>query len=92
MPFNDTYVSREKYFTLGIDSETGGPYLSFPVDNGLVEYSEYYSIPKQYIDDPATHMQQILDFLKRARNHELDELLIMKPGRVRGAPIGNLTY
>jgi hypothetical protein len=87
MRFNDTYVSRDERFSVGIDLVTGGGYVSIPVSNGLVDYEEYYEIDPQtyarFLSDPAVASS----FAAECRRRERDELLIMPPGRNRGTPI-----
>ena len=84
--FVDEMVSRELRFSIGVETRTGRYYLSIPVANRMVDYEEYYEIDRsayeRYRDDPRS----AADFVKRCRNRELDELLILKPGRDRGVP------
>ncbi len=86
MKFNNLFVSREFFFALGIEEESGRCYLSIPVSNTLSDYEEYYEIDRatldRYLQDPAS----AADFLARCRNRELDELLFFKPGSDRGVP------
>lgn len=85
--FNDTYVSREDRFSLGLDMETGGYYASFPVTIGIIDYEEYYKLtPEQYEDFMRDHTAA-LNFVNSCRRHERDDLLIEKPGWNRGTPI-----
>ncbi|MGY4644881.1 hypothetical protein [Cellulomonas sp. URHB0016] len=85
--FEDTYVSREEWFTLGVDVVTGGFYASVPVRNRRVEYSEYYALSadeyRAYLADP----EAALPFVEACRRHEHDDRLLLAPGSDRGSPI-----
>ncbi len=57
--FTDTHVFRTEVFSLGIDNETGGFYLSTPISDALraVEFEAYYTISEAeyrlFAGDPA---------------------------------------
>lgn len=78
------YVSSSNHFALGVDLDTGRPYVSFPVGNALTDYEEYYRVtPSQYeefLADPAS----ALEFVDECRRRQHDDLLVLKPGRDRG--------
>ena len=86
MQFKILFVDREMRFSLGIEEESGRYFLAIPVSNTLTDYDEYYVIDaaafERYSSDPASAQ----DFLNRCRNREVDDLLILKPGRDRGWP------
>jgi len=86
MKARDQYYSRADRFSLGVDDESGRPYVSFPVTASSAEYEEYYELtPAQYADylaEPAT----ALDFVNECRRREHDDLLMQKPGWNRGIP------
>lgn len=86
MKFNHVYVCRPERFAVGIEEETGKYYVSFPVSNPYVDYSEYYEITRAQFDLFQTDLQAALIFVTACRQHEKDELLIVKPGRLRGVP------
>jgi hypothetical protein len=58
--FKDVFVSHEHRFSLGIDQETGGYYLSTPVSgiNRAAEWEAYFSITAaqyaRFRADPST--------------------------------------
>ncbi|MFI6433249.1 hypothetical protein [Rhodococcus oryzae] len=87
MRFNDTFFSRDERFSIGIDLETDGCYVSIPVSNGLVDYEEYYEIDREtyarFLSDPAVASS----FAAECRRRDRDELLIIRPGRNRGTPV-----
>ncbi len=41
MKFSDTFVSREDRYSIGAELDSGRPYVSIPVSNGVVDYEEY---------------------------------------------------
>lgn len=87
MNFEDSFFSREDYYSLGVETDSGRRYLSIPVSNGLVDYEEYYEISESqyrlFLADPPSAAQ----FADSCRRHEQDELLIQKPGSNRGTPV-----
>lgn len=84
MKFNDVFVSREDRFSIGVEEQSGRYYVSIPVSNGMVDYEEYYEIDKAQFGLYQADMQAALEFVKRCRNRESDDLLIVKPGKNRG--------
>jgi hypothetical protein len=84
MKFKDVAFSREKRFSLGIEEESGKYYVSIPVSNSLVDYEEYYEIDKEAFERYQADLLSALPFVERARRRELDDLLIVKPGKNRG--------
>jgi hypothetical protein len=84
MKFNDVFVNKAERFSIGVEEESGRYYVSFPVRNEFADYEEYYEIDRAQFE----HFQQdgaaALAFVTKCRNREKDELLIVKPGRLRG--------
>lgn len=80
------FVDRTLRFSLDVDDETGRTFVSFPVQNRMVEYEEHYVVDaatfETYVADPT----RAHDFVKRAKNRELDHLLLYPPGTDRGWP------
>jgi hypothetical protein len=85
--FEDNRVDREGLLSLGIDRESGEPYLSIPVANRMVDYEEYYRLSsaeyRAFEDDPA----QARVFADACRAHAHDDRLILQPGADRGTPL-----
>ncbi|MBO3746036.1 hypothetical protein J5X84_08165 [Streptosporangiaceae bacterium NEAU-GS5] len=85
MRFRDVVVNREERFSIGIEEESSRFYVSIPVSNPYVDYSEYYEI------DAATFERFIGDavaageFADRCRAREMDHVLLYQPGRLRGS-------
>lgn len=84
MRFNDSYFNKDERFSIGIEESSGKFYISIPVSNGMVDYEEYFEIDKNtfesYIENPGL----ALPFVILCRNREVDNLLIIQPGRDRG--------
>lgn len=84
MRFHDVLIVREARYTLGIDAETGGHFLSIPVANGLVDYEEYYRLnPEEYASftSDSTVARSFADACLR---REQDDRLIIQAGSDRG--------
>ena len=84
MIFDDTQINTGERFTIGIEEVSGKPYVSIPVSNRMVDYDEYYQIDRATYDLYLANSAAALEFVKRCRNREVDELLIFKPGIDRG--------
>jgi hypothetical protein len=85
--FTDTFVSREHLFSIGTEEASGKHYVSIPVSNGMVDYEAYYEIDGATFAQFSNDVEAALVFAGRCRGHEMDDLLIVKPGRIRGNPI-----
>ena len=86
MRMNCVYVDRVRRFSLDVDEESGRTFVSIPVRNQMVEYSEWYEVDAAtfsgYRDDPTLAH----DFVERCKRRELDHLLLFAPGTDRGLP------
>lgn len=87
MEFNDLLINREERFSLGQEKQSGKFYVSIPVSNGLVDYEEYYEIDGRQFELFQVDLKAALEFVKRCRSHQADDLLIMKPGKNRGIAV-----
>jgi len=86
----DTYVSRDERFSLGIDEDSGTPYLSFPVSSAAADYEEFYRLTGAQYEDFLASPARALPFLASARRRQRDDLLLQRPGWNRGTPMGPL--
>lgn len=84
MEFEDTYINKDHRFSLGKELESGKYYLSIPVSNQMVDYEEYYEIPKDIITQYPSNLNTILEIIDKCKKHKNDTALIIKPGRDRG--------
>lgn len=87
MKFKDLFFSKEKYFSVGVEEESGEYYISIPVSNKKADYEEYYRIDKNLFDQYQSDLSQ-LDFVAdECRKRLRDNDLIIEPGSDRGTPI-----
>lgn len=86
MKFNDVLVNKVERFSIGIEEASGRCYVSFPVRNEHAEYEEYYEIDRARFTQFQRDAAAALAFVTACRNRERDDLLIVKPGRLRGVP------
>ena len=77
MNFVDEMVSRELRFSIGVETRTGRHYLSIPVANRMADYEEYYEIDRSAYERYRAEPRSAADFIRRCRNRELDQLLIL---------------
>ena len=87
MRFQDRKVYEQQHFSIGFDTLSKTYYLSIPVSNGLVDYEEYYVIPQYWAEDSDRYLAELEAFAQRCRAHQVDDLLIQKPGSNRGTPV-----
>jgi hypothetical protein len=84
--FANEMVSHKLRFLIGVEARAGRHYLSIPVANRMADYEEYYEIDRSAYERYRADPRPAVAFVERCRNRELDELLILKPGRDRGVP------
>ncbi|MEZ0053315.1 hypothetical protein ABIA30_004344 [Mycobacterium sp. MAA66] len=87
MKFENTYMSREHRYWLGIEQDTGRPYAAIPVANGMIDYIESYWITDVQYREFLNDQSAALVFIEACRRREHDDLLILKPGTDRGTPV-----
>jgi hypothetical protein len=87
MAYNTVAVNTADRYMVGVEDKTGKYYVGFPVFNGLAEYTEYYEIDQPTFERYRADIESARDFVAACRRHEMDHLLIQKPGRIRGTPI-----
>jgi 2-succinyl-6-hydroxy-2,4-cyclohexadiene-1-carboxylate synthase len=85
-PFRLVHIDRVERFALEIDDHSGRTFVSIPVSNPYAEYEEWYEVDRATFDRFAADPALALPFVERARNRELDHLLLYLPGRLRGYP------
>ena len=86
MKFTDIKVNREKRFSIGIEEQSGKHYLSIPVSNPFIDYEEYYEISEANFKEFESDMRKALGFVQACKERTNDQLLIQKPGKLRGEP------
>ena len=80
------FVDRERRFALEIHRESGRTFVSFPVSNPYVDYTEWYEVDRATFDGFVADPASAHEFVEQAKNRELDHLLLLEPGRLRGEP------
>lgn len=84
--FKDTFIDKDERFSIGIDLSSGENYVSIPVSNRMVDYEEYYVIPKDLANNYDSNRDSILEIVRKCRAREYDDYLIIQPGSDRGIP------
>ncbi len=87
MKFENTYLSREHRFWLGIETESGGHFASIPVSNQMVDYVEAYRISEDEYNTFLADVNAAVAFVESCRRHEQDDRLFLQPGSDRGVPM-----
>jgi hypothetical protein len=87
MQINDTYLSREDRYAIGIESLSGRYYASIPVSNGIVDYDEYYELTMSQFDQFLEDREAAIEFIEACRLRQHDDLLLQPPGNNRGIPV-----
>jgi hypothetical protein len=87
MKFENTYVSREHRYALGVELESGCRYASIPVANQLVDYTETYKIGDHEYLSFSENPTRAMEFIESCRRREQDDRLFLRPGRDRGTPV-----
>ncbi|TDZ76262.1 hypothetical protein [Mycobacteroides salmoniphilum] len=87
MKFEDAYFSKVDRYSIGTETDSGRPYVSIPVSNGLVDYEEYYAVNTEQYQVFLRDSAAAVSFVETCRRHEHDDLLIQKPGTNRGTPV-----
>jgi hypothetical protein len=86
MKFENTYLSREHRFWLGIETESGTHFASIPVSNQMVDYVEAYKITEGEYNTFLADEGAAVAFVESCRRHEQDDRLFLRPGSDRGVP------
>lgn len=84
--FTTVHVDRDSRWALELDEPTGRTFVSIPVSNPYADYEEYYEVDRPTFDRFAAEPAQAREFVEKAKSRELDHLLLLPPGRLRGEP------
>ena len=63
MVYNDTFVSTEHRYSIGIESDSQRYYVSIPVSNGILDYEEYYQIDSAQYEACLADQKAAIDFV-----------------------------
>jgi hypothetical protein len=80
------YVDRAMRFSLDVDEASGRTFVSIPVSNRMVSYTESYEIDRETFDRFCADPTRAHELVEQARRRELDHLLLFQPGADRGWP------
>ena len=86
MKIENIFISRSERFSVGQEMESGRYCLSFPVYNGLVEYSEYYELTPDEFERFTNGKDDLRQLLSECKERLHDDRLMQQPGRKRGYP------
>jgi hypothetical protein len=86
MKFENTYLSKDHRYWLGIETESGTHFASIPVSNQMVDYVEAYKITDEEYSTFLADVDAAAAFVDSCRRHERDDRLFLEPGSDRGAP------
>lgn len=84
MHAKDTFTSVTSRYSLGVDSDTGRPYLSIPVTTGVADYEEFYLLTDDEYDRFGAVENDAARFAGECRERRHDDRLIVQPGWNRG--------
>ncbi len=87
MRFKDIYFSKDSYFSIGIEEESGEYYISIPVSNRHADYEEYYRLDQKLFLKYKSNLEELAYYADLCRLRKKDEDLFVKPGKERGTPI-----
>jgi hypothetical protein len=82
--FEDVVIDKSARFSIGIDNQRRGFFLSIPVSGRLVDYEEYYRISRREFDKFRSDLALGASFADRCRQRLMDRRLLIKPGADRG--------
>jgi hypothetical protein len=85
MKFKKSHVCKELRMALGTYNSNNRYCFAMSVRNPLVSYMEYYDISDEQYHSFAKSCVNVVDFRNACARRENDDLLIEKPGRLRGS-------
>jgi hypothetical protein len=77
-------VNRDERYALETEPATGRCFLSIPVANRMVDYSESYEIDRATLDRFQADPDSAMPFVWGCRRREMDHLLAGGPAPDRG--------
>jgi hypothetical protein len=87
MDFQNSYVSREHRYALGVEAESDHHFVAIPVSNQVVDYIESYRISADEYLSFLENSNHAREFVESCRRREQDHRLFLPPGRDRGTPV-----
>ncbi|MGM3225992.1 hypothetical protein [Dickeya zeae] len=84
MKFKNESVNGEDRYAIGIELDSGKYFISIPVRNKFIEYSEFYEIDKNEFLEFKKEIALAIPLAEKCRRHENDNKLILPPPDDRG--------
>jgi len=84
MDLQAVFVDRVRRFALELDEASGRTFVSIPVRNQMVEYTEWYEVDRDTFERFRADPEAAHPFVGCAERRELDALLLLPPGSDRG--------
>lgn len=80
-------IFKKERVSIFYSEEHQNYYLGLPVENGMVEYNEYYEISEKDYDLFCTPdgKEELHRLIAKCRSRQNDDKLLFKPGRLRGS-------
>ena len=85
MNFTVVYTNKSKRYSIGMEEESGRPYISFPVSNCRCDYEEYYAISEKMYNCFPENIPVLEIFINECKERKHDSKLFCKPGSDRGS-------
>lgn len=86
MKFENSFVSKEDRYLLGVETESQHHFIAIPVSNRMVDYIEAYKISDDEYRTFLADNAAAVEFAESCRRRERDDRLFMHPGSDRGTP------
>lgn len=86
MRFKHAYTSRENYYALGVEEESGTKYISIPLSLPRVDYEEYYTLTDSQYADFMANPADAVNFADECRDGLHFQALFYTPAEKRGTP------
>lgn len=80
------HLNEKRYFSFRQDEITGKYYLSIPVSNSLIDYMEYYEVPKNMVDFYPSNIQEVEELVKKCREGLMFHIALNERAPNRGEP------
>lgn len=80
------FVGRVIRFSLDTHPDSGRTFVSIAVSNPYADYDEWYEVDRATFDEFVADPSRAHPFVEQAKNRQLDHLLLLRPGRLRGYP------
>jgi hypothetical protein len=76
--FEDEYLDHEAFYAIGVEAESGVPYLQIPVSMGIADWEENYELTRAEHDRLLSDRDAAAAYADECRRREHD--LSTRPG------------